>query len=124
MSLSRSQTWCDPSAFTRRLAEHRTIVERAALQRVAMFGAMVVSQAAILAPVEFGDLKASGFYDAPEINGMVITQRLGFATAYAAVQHENLSFHHPQGGQAKFLEIPLRTLAPKFNEFVAAGIPK
>ena len=32
---------------------------------------------------------------------------VSFDTPYAVVQHENLTFHHPGGRQAKYLETPL-----------------
>lgn len=33
---------------------------------------------------------------------------------YAHVQHENLSYRHPRGGQAKYLETPLFRYFPKY----------
>jgi len=72
-------------------------------------------------PVEHGILKASGFVTFPENKGRNISVTLsygGAAEAYAIVQHERLDFHHPLGGQAKYLESVLNESRP----FMAARI--
>jgi hypothetical protein len=55
-----------------------------------------------LAPLDTGDLRGS----------CTVTQQghkveVGFNTPYAERQHEDMSYNHPQGGQAKYLEQPL-----------------
>lgn len=59
-----------------------------------------------LAPLDTGDLKASGYtaFEKTE-NGFV--GEVGFNTAYAAVQHEELEYRHTDG-EAKYLEKPLK----------------
>ena len=60
-----------------------------------------------------GELKRSGFAEV-ESKGKKITGRVGFgkngseADKYSLRQHEELSFNHPRGGQAKFLEEPFK----------------
>jgi hypothetical protein len=38
---------------------------------------------------------------------------------YAQVQHEDVSLHHPRGGQAKFLETPLLAEATRYVQHLA-----
>jgi hypothetical protein len=38
------------------------------------------------------------------------TFRVGYSAEYATYVHENLEAHHPNGGQAKFLEQPAREM--------------
>lgn len=40
-------------------------------------------------------------------NGERVTASVVFDQVYAHYQHEHLEFHHPRGGQAKYLETPL-----------------
>ena len=83
---------------------------------VALVGVMRQSQR--LVPVDFGVLRASAFV-APPDNSALATPRgdatfhFGYggpAEAYALAQHEG-HFDHPEGGQRKFLEEPLRAAA-------------
>jgi len=57
-----------------------------------------------------GALRASGHVQPPQWDGDKVKVELGFggvAVDYAAVQHENLEFHHRGGQTAKYLEGPL-----------------
>lgn len=85
------------------------------------------------APVEFGDLRGSVLVEIDDVkvatgngksqatepdsnNGLGITLsgesvpengtvgRVSYNTVYAAVQHEQINYNHPRGGQAKYLE--------------------
>lgn len=59
-----------------------------------------------LAPVETGHLVGTATVDVDaERNQAAIT----FDGPYARYQHERLDLRHPTGGQAKYLEQPLRT---------------
>lgn len=51
-----------------------------------------------------------------------VRSTISFNTPYAAVQHERTDFHHPRGGKAKYLEGPLKEMAPEMAPFVAARI--
>ena len=71
----------------------------------------LAEKASDLAPVEHGDLRGSlepggehGLFNS-EAGGLIMT--VGSELPYAAVQHEDLTFNHPLGGQAKYLETPL-----------------
>lgn len=57
-----------------------------------------------------GTLRASGVVLMPEWDGPVCTVTLGYGGAaedYAERQHEDLTFQHKDGQQAKYLEQPL-----------------
>jgi hypothetical protein len=76
-------------------------------------------------PVETGVLRASGYVEAPVIEGEDISVTLGFggaASAYALKQHEDTTLHHPNGGQAKYLEQPLLEAAATLAEHLADKI--
>lgn len=62
-----------------------------------------------LVPVDLGILRASHFVDSPQMDGDDMTIDFGYggaASAYAWVQHEELSYQHSVG-QAKYLEEPV-----------------
>lgn len=67
---------------------------------------IVMDESQKLVPVDTGDLKDSGYVTLPNSRGRIETGYGGRAEAYALMQHEALDFAHPNGGQAKFLEIP------------------
>jgi len=80
------------------------------------------------APVEFARLRASAYTVPPTEKN--ITTETGFGTEYAAIQHEELTFQHPRGGEAKYLEnaVNMRSagmiqrLVEKIKSLVAKGI--
>jgi hypothetical protein len=46
---------------------------------------------------------------------------VSFNTVYAARQHEELDWTHPKGGEAKYLEGPLRANAGRYTRVIAAA---
>ena len=75
-------------------------------------------------PVKDAVLQSSGHVNPPVVGGaaggVVVTLGYGGAAkAYAAVQHENLTFIHPSGGRAKYLEIPAMQRASEIGISVA-----
>lgn len=56
-----------------------------------------------LAPIDTGDLRGSGYAEIGKHEATV-----GFNEPYALRQHEELDYSHPKGGQAKYLEQPLK----------------
>ncbi|MGF9711718.1 hypothetical protein [Paenibacillus naphthalenovorans] len=95
-----------------------------------------------LAPVDNGDLRGSG---KGEINGVVIAEGekngsikakgeapeaeklegiVSFNTPYALRQHEELTWNHPQGGQAKYLEQPFVQNQNKYIKHLADSVKK
>jgi hypothetical protein len=76
-------------------------------------------------PFEFGDLRDSHVLHEPEIRGGIISVMITVGNDeinYAWDQHENLEYHHPRGGQAKFLESTLLESANSMAARVARRI--
>lgn len=61
----------------------------------------LLGQSNEMVPHEEGDLEASGAVSQDEADG---TTAISYDTDYAVVQHEDMSLHHDEGRQAKFLE--------------------
>lgn len=96
-------------------------------QRAAALGAIrvwanhVLGEAQRLAPVEEGSLRAAGEMEVFETDaGASIV--ISFSTAYAARQHEELSYRHPKGGQAKYLETPFKANVNRLEPLVSAAV--
>lgn len=76
-------------------------------------------------PVDLGVLRDSGYVAMPQYDGQGVTVEIGFGGAaadYAVVQHEDVSLHHPNGGEAKYLEKPLLEHAQHLVADVAADV--
>ena len=73
----------------------------------------LISKAKERAPLDTGDLRGSGFTEFKESSTEYVA-RVGFTEPYALVQHEDLTFKHPQGGEAKYLENPLKENTGKY----------
>lgn len=71
------------------------------------------SKSVQLAPIEKGDLRGSGYFEVTETGDQVIGE-VGFTAEYAWRQHEDLSYNHPLGGQAKYLEQPFNENTDKY----------
>ena len=81
-----------------------------------------------LAPVDTGRLRKSADPEV-KIKANKITATVTFSAKnpdngydYALIQHEDLSFKHPNGGQAKYLEQPLKENRDRYKKFVADKI--
>lgn len=91
---------------------------------------LVLEESQRLVPVDTGALKASGRVTRDGLEAVISygaedgAGRNGQDTAaYAVPQHERLDFEHPHG-QAKFLETPLHSQAPKVAEVLATELRK
>ena len=84
-------------------------------------------------PSHPGALRGGAYADTPTINARGITLDMGFAglpEAYMVKQHEDMSYNHPQGGQAKFFSSAVddrkaetkRIIASYVNAFIKTGI--
>lgn len=102
-------------AFKQRLQNVNTFTPKA-LREVAFD---LLGKSKELAPIDTGDLRGSGF---AEINKNEAT--IGYTEPYALRQHEELSYNHPQGGQAKYLEEPFVKNTPKYIKHLADSIRK
>jgi hypothetical protein len=82
-----------------------------------LFGQMVLEEAQRLCPRDTGFLQdTSPFLEPATPSNLKCT--IGFNAAYAVYVHENLEAHHPKGGQAKFLEVPMQAAAPELSPFI------
>ncbi len=73
------------------------------------------------APIDTGDLRGTGFMNL-EDNGK--TAVIGFTEIYALRQHEGLEYKHPLGGEAKYLENPLKENTQKYIKHIKDAIGK
>jgi len=85
----------------------------------------IINEAIMEVPVDTGVLRASANVGEPVINGQGISLALGFggaASAYAQVQHDNLSYRHTVGN-ALYLSGPFdRHMAGPFTSHLSATI--
>lgn len=70
-----------------------------------------------IAPVDTGDLRGSATSEVKDLIGEV-----GFGEEYALEQHENLTFNHPRGGQAKYLENPFVENKEKYKRRIERAV--
>jgi len=75
------------------------------------------------APLDTGDLRGSGTSEVQEVYGG-IKGIVGFNTPYALIQHEDMTFVHPQGGKAKYLTDPLNKNATKYRKNVQEKVKR
>lgn len=76
-----------------------------------------------IVPYKDGDLMASGYLESRQFRGKSVCE-IGYARGgkpeYAIIQHENLEYNHPNGGQAKYLERPLLQDADAIQQRILA----
>jgi hypothetical protein len=99
-------------------------IDTAEAQKVAMnelrAQAMVLKgRSQALCPVDSGTLRNSAVIE--EGDTYIEVGYGGEASAYAAIQHENMSFHHPVG-QAKYLEQPATEMEEEIKAAVARAV--
>lgn len=86
---------------------------------------LVMTESKKIVPFEFGTLENSGYVAQPEVHLGEISVTLGYggaAMAYALRQHEDLTLHHENGRQAKYLETPLLEASKDMPERIAAKV--
>lgn len=93
-----------------------------ALERAAQAGLQDVADQALaaaneLAPKDTGDMIASGF---ARVDDLVAT--VGYSDFVARLQHENLDYAHPDGGQAKFLETAADEIRPRVQDIIGRRV--
>ncbi|WP_281895138.1 hypothetical protein [Phytohabitans aurantiacus] len=94
----------------------------ASFEGLELAGEHLLQVSSDLAPHEEGELERSGDISKDEADGAVAVY---FDRPYAAVQHEDLTFRHDEGKQAKYLEEPMGTEADTMIALIAeaAGEP-
>lgn len=75
----------------------------------------VLARARELSPTVTGESDKSGFVAIDDLTGQA-----GFTSVVSLVQHENLDWQHPDGGEAKFLETAFAEI--DVAAYVADGI--
>lgn len=76
-------------------------------------------------PVETGTLRRSGVLETAKEEGGRITVVIGYggsASAYALRQHEDLSYKHAEGKQAKYLSEPVENRVNKLRQNLSRRI--
>lgn len=89
---------------TRPTRDPRQAVHDGTERGVYLAGEHLKGVAQQLAPVDEATLRNSAAVTHDGTKAVV-----SFDTPYAARQHEELTWHHPRGGQAKYLEQPMTT---------------
>lgn len=79
-----------------------TRIEGAAMAGLYEAGLGIEAVAKKRAPIEFNNLRPSG-YTRRVTDGSAAVE-VGFTEAYAVYVHEDLEANHPRGGQAKYLQ--------------------
>jgi hypothetical protein len=102
------------------IRRRRRAAARVALEAV---GEDLLGQAQREAPVDEGTLRGSGAVEVSE-RGDVLSVEVSFSTVYAARQHEEVTWNHPKGGKAKYLEDPLKAMSRRYVAALAAAIRK
>lgn len=86
---------------------------------------LIMGKSKLIVPLHDGILRASGTVLLPEVSGAFWSVTLGYggaASAYALVQHENLTFHHLPGRVAKYLETPMAQSVPNLEHNLAVRV--
>ena len=94
-----------------------TDIEEAAMNGLEEAGRHALALAKERVPVDDGVLKRSGKVVRGDLDVSV-----KFTAPHAHLQHENLEYHHPHGGQPKFLESA--ALETDVGAFVADAVRK
>ncbi len=84
-----------------------TVRERAgAAKGLRRWAEHVLQQATVIVPLapSGGTLQDSG---ATDVDAGRLEASVSYDTPYACIQHENMTYHHAPGRQAKYLEQPL-----------------
>lgn len=94
-----------------------TRVQSAAERANTQAAEVLLGQARAKAPFQDGLLRASGKASASGKSAAV-----SFNTVYAARQHEEVGWNHPNGGEAKYLEKAKNEFAGEYAQIVANGM--
>jgi hypothetical protein len=93
MALSRNYRWYGPQVQAQ--------IRKAAARGLLEAGEYLKDESDRLVPLEEGTLRNSGEVSTDEGK---LTARVSYDTPYAVRQHEETTYRHPNGRQAKYLE--------------------
>ena len=88
-------------------------------------GTAIMTDARAITPVDTGVLRNSGLVNLPVVSNGKVEVTLGFggaASAYAEVQHEEVTYYHTPPTQYKYLEQPLLQAARMMEQRLAATL--
>lgn len=74
------------------------------------------------APIETGRLRESMRVDTGPDDQDGYEATVSANTPYAARQHEELDYKHPNGGHAKYLEIPIKRALPDLEPHISKRV--
>lgn len=97
------------------------IAQEAAFQALHDGAEAILTEAIDETPVDTGTLRRSGTVTDAKREGTVY---VSFNTPYARRQHEDLTFNHPRGGKAKYLEDPFNRSKKKIMRLVSLRMKK
>lgn len=97
--------------------------KKAAIEALTVIGEDLLGRATNEAPVDEGTLRGSGKSEVT-VTPRGVSVEVSFSTVYAARQHEEVTWKHPKGGKSKYLEDPLKEMAPRYVSALAAAIRK
>lgn len=102
----------------------RLVLAAAGVGAVRGAAELVLAASQPLVPVEHGDLKASGRVEQEGLHARIIYDATSKSDgyAYSIRQHERTDFHHPNGGQAHFLIVPMHQEAHAAAALMAAAL--
>ena len=81
----------------------------------------ILEQATRIVPLDEGTLERSGVASVDEAQ---LLAAVSYDTPYAVVQHEDLSYQHQRGRQAKYLETPFTESIETSRMLIAREIAK
>lgn len=106
----------------RKLAEQTKRVEKALGGALFQEGTAIISESQKIVPHEFGVLERSAYVAPPQKKVQQVTVEIGYGTEYALRQHEELSWQHRGGRQAKYLEQPLSKASSGWQQRIGKRI--
>ncbi len=101
--------------------EVKADITEAAHQALLEAGADLQQLSSDEAPVKDGFLRGNATVDSSNLVASDFVT-VGYNLIYALRQHEELSWHHPQGGKAKYLEDPFNTNVVLYMNHIAEAV--
>lgn len=112
------------NAVRRNLRNLRNKMKREIIKTTEDIVLDLADKAMNLAPIDTGELRKS-VDPVVEVKSNRIRGNVTFSAKnpktgydYALIQHEELSFNHPRGGQAKYLEQPLKENSARYKRMM------
>ena len=102
---------------TWRLPAVSQAAKQAARQGLSLAAEHLLTASQAQVPVDEGTLRGSG-----TVSQDGDTATVSYSTPYACRQHEELGWHHPKGGKAKYLEDPLHEEQTIIRHIIATQI--